>query len=222
MKIYHGSEKVIENPQCSFGNIHNDYGQGFYCTESEALAKEWACQQNKDGYANCYELNADDLKVLNLSDLKYNILYWLTILMQNRIFVPRSVIGSQNLDFLTKNYLLPYKNYDLIYGYRANDSYFSYAADFLENALPLQSLANAMKLGSLGLQVVLISKKSFKNLQYVESIKASKEKYYPLYKARDTKARDLYFNEQRKFQPKESIFLIDIIRKPELLNEIHI
>ena len=40
--LFHGSEKVIEHPVFGAGKKHNDFGLGFYCTESEALAKEWA------------------------------------------------------------------------------------------------------------------------------------------------------------------------------------
>lgn len=34
--LFHGSEKVIEHPVFGAGKKHNDFGLGFYCTESEA------------------------------------------------------------------------------------------------------------------------------------------------------------------------------------------
>jgi len=40
MKIFHGSKKIIEKPQFGVGKIHNDYGRGFYCTESLEIAKD--------------------------------------------------------------------------------------------------------------------------------------------------------------------------------------
>lgn len=54
MILYHGSEKIIETPVYGKGNLRNDYGRGFYCTESEELAKEWACSNHRDGFANVY------------------------------------------------------------------------------------------------------------------------------------------------------------------------
>lgn len=159
MILYHGSDKQIQTPEWGKGNPRNDYGQGFYCTESLELAKEWACQKNTDGYANQYELNTQGLNVLDLSQEQFNLLHWLTILMQNRVFSPKSPIGKQNLQFLTDRFHLDYQQYDIIRGYRANDSYFSFASDFLENIIPVQNLASSMKLGSLGLQTVLKSKK---------------------------------------------------------------
>ena len=72
--LYHGSPKIIENPLFGEGKTYNDYGQGFYCTEYLELAKEWACTNDNKGYANKYELNLDELKILDLSNEKYTIL----------------------------------------------------------------------------------------------------------------------------------------------------
>ena len=40
MILYHGSEKIVDVPLYGKGNSHNDYGRGFYCTESEALSPD--------------------------------------------------------------------------------------------------------------------------------------------------------------------------------------
>ena len=40
--LYHGSKDRITAPKFGFGKRHNDYGLGFYCTEAEPLAMEWA------------------------------------------------------------------------------------------------------------------------------------------------------------------------------------
>lgn len=222
MQIFHGSENIIERPQFGFGNPKNDYGLGFYCTQSNELAKEWACQKNKDGYSNCYELETKNLSVLDLSDSNFSILHWLSILMQNRVFPPKSPLGKQNLDFLISNYHIDYTEYDVIIGYRANDSYFSFASDFLENIIPIQSLATSMQLGSLGVQVVLKSKKAFETITYCNNEKADCKLYYPKYKTRDTNARKSYLENLRNQKPEESTYLIDIVRNPELLNELHL
>ena len=55
MQIFHGSEEIIKNPQFGFGNPRNDYGLGFYCTESVDLAKEGACQKNNVPFATMLE-----------------------------------------------------------------------------------------------------------------------------------------------------------------------
>ena len=42
MPLYHGSSFIIERPEFGKGNPFNDYGLGFYCTETLELAKEWS------------------------------------------------------------------------------------------------------------------------------------------------------------------------------------
>ena len=37
--IFHGSQQVVEVPEYGAGKIYNDYGCGFYCTESIELSK---------------------------------------------------------------------------------------------------------------------------------------------------------------------------------------
>lgn len=220
--IYHGSTEVIEKPVYGKGNTHNDYGLGFYCTENMELAKEWACQKNLDGYANTYSLDLTNLSVLDLSKEPINILHWISILMQNRTFSPKTPLGEQNLDFLVKHFPINYKEYDVILGYRANDSYFSFASDFLENIIPVQNLASSMKLGSLGMQVVLKSEKAFEQLQFVKSEIANKETYFSKYRERDSVARTNYLEGLRKIKPAEATYLLDIIRNPEIIDGLHL
>ena len=74
LTVYHGSNKIIKAPLFGFGNKNNDYGLGFYCTESEEIAKEWACTSELDGYTNKYTLDMKDLKMLSLTSGEYNIL----------------------------------------------------------------------------------------------------------------------------------------------------
>ena len=62
IRIYHGSEYVIEKPIYGKGSARNDYGRGFYCTQE--LAKEWACSRGTNGYANVYDLDICGLEVL--------------------------------------------------------------------------------------------------------------------------------------------------------------
>ena len=73
MTLYHGSSEIIRQPVYGKGKAYNDYGTGFYCTEHLELAKEWACTENVDGYANRYELDASGFSILNLSSGEYTI-----------------------------------------------------------------------------------------------------------------------------------------------------
>ena len=210
--IFHGSVSILEHPAFGKGKEYYDYGLGFYCTEHIELAKEWACASNKDGFANHYLLAMDGLSVLNLNAKDYSILNWLAILLDNRKFVVAEGLPQRARDYLLKNFMVEYKNYDVIVGYRADDSYFSYANDFVNNTLSLHDLGEAMRLGKLGEQLVLKSKKAFEALRFVEAIKAHRDEYYAKYKSRDEAAREKY--RQIAAQPivEKETYMVDIIR----------
>ena len=89
MILYHGSQYLIEKPFYGGGRAANDYGRGFYCTESEPLACEWAVSEKHDGFANRYEFMDDGLSVLNLNGSNYTILHWLAVLLEHRTFDTR-------------------------------------------------------------------------------------------------------------------------------------
>ena len=211
MRIYHGSKDIIKKPIFGIGKKYNDYGLGFYCTESIELAKEWAVDINRDGFANIYELDIKDLKILNLNDKKYNILHWLTILLENRIFDIHSSLAYEGREYLLKNFKINYEDYDVIIGYRADDSYFAFAQDFLNGSISYKQLNNALLLGKLGNQIVLKSKKAFNKIEFIDYIKVDKDKYYPIKENRDKLARREYFNNERNKRQKGDINIINII-----------
>ena len=210
--IYHGSDHIIEQPVRGEGKTHNDYGRGFYCTEHVELAKEWACSADSDGYANHYKLDLSGLSILNLNVPEYNILNWLAILLENRKFNVAEGLPQRARAYILENFKVDYKKYDIIIGYRANDSYFSYAGDFVNGTLSLSDLSEAMRLGKLGEQVVLKSKKSFDALTFVEAIKAPRQEYFAKYKQRDEEARGKYRQIAAKPLAESEIYVIDIIR----------
>lgn len=214
MIIYHGSKDLIKKPIYGIGNPKNDYGLGFYCTENLELAKEWACSNNEtNGYANIYEIHLDNYKVLDLRKKEYTILNWLALLLKFRTFDINKPIASQAKDFIIKNYLINIDNYDIIIGYRADDSYFSFAKDFINNTITLEQLSKAMQLGDLGTQIVLKSKKAIESLKYIGYERAIHLEYYTKRVNRDKKAREQYFNNYRLNIDYQGTYIIDIIRE---------
>ena len=65
--VYHGSTQIVEVPIFGEGRKNNDFGLGFYCTESNDLAKEWAVSSLRDGFSNRYTLDTEYLNILNLN-----------------------------------------------------------------------------------------------------------------------------------------------------------
>ena len=213
LTVYHGSPVIIEKPQFGVGNPSNDYGLGFYCTETLDLAKEWACSAETDGYANKYTLDMSDLTVLSLTGGDYNILNWLAILLENRKFRIGGDVARQARAYIFENFGIDYKKYDVIKGYRADDSYFSFASAFLNNTISLSQLERAMVLGKLGEQVVAVSQKAFDAISFEEAIAAPKEIYYPKKLARDTAARDEFQKEKGRSSVLTETYILDIIRQ---------
>ena len=213
IKVYHGSDHTIEKPNNSLAKPTNDYGRGFYMTEDIELAKEWAVKQGTDGFLNEYLFDYNGLKVLNLLDGNYTVLNWIALLLNNRRFniVDDLVIDAKK--YILDNFLIDISNYDVIIGYRADDSYFSYAQSFVNSTLSIEQLSKALKLGNLGVQIVLISDKALMNLKYIESSKVKKDEYYSKYTDRDISARDKYYKTiKNKSNYKTDTFILDIMR----------
>ena len=213
MILYHGSPEIVEVPVYGKGSETNDYGRGFYCTEAQELAKEWACPTVKDGFSNKYELDLSDLKVLYLNKEGYNILNWIAILLNNRKFPKRSPIARQASKYILEEFLPDISGYDVIWGYRADDSYFSYAKDFLNNTISVNQLSQAMKLGELGEQVVLMSPKAFEKIRFLEYEIVDGSIYNPRRMDRENRARSAYLdNHGADFEISQGdLFVRDII-----------
>ncbi len=210
--LYHGSEFIVDEVKYGYGKRHNDYGLGFYCTNKIELAKEWAVDLNRDGYANIYELDLEGLKILDLSSNRYNTLHWITILLENRAFNVKNEIAYNGKKYLLENYKIDISSYDIIIGYRADDSYFTFAQSFLNNTITLRRLSEALKYGDLGMQTVLISKRAIEKIKYIESIKIDSKIYYPLRLKRNELARRRFLLNKTGEILKDDLFLSDIMR----------
>ena len=208
--IYHGSEQVVEVPTFGLGRKNNDFGLGFYCTESEDLAKEWAVSSLRNGFANRYTLETEYLNVLNLNSPDYTILNWIAVLVEHRLFSIKTPVARRAKRYLIDNFGINVNAYDLITGYRADDSYFDYAESFLNNGISVEQLARAMRLGKLGEQIVLKSKFAFDRIRYEGFDIAEKEKYYVLRKSRADGANQLYLDMLE--EEDDGLYIQDIMR----------
>lgn len=171
MIIYHGSIEIIEKPIYGYGNPHNDYGLGFYCTQNLDLAKEWATRNKTDGYVNAYQLDLKSLKVLDLTSDKYDVLNWVAILLkhkQQNMFI-RSIKDSILKPFVDK-YYIDVSKYDVVIGYRADDAYYAFPKAFIYSEITVDRLKEIYRLGELETQIVLISEKAFEQISYMDSV----------------------------------------------------
>jgi len=210
-KLYHGSSEIIEKPKYGYGKKYNDYGLGFYCTEQIQMAKEWGVGKERSGYANCYELDCTDLTLLDINGPEYCILHWLAILLQNREFDIPSGLALEAREYLIQNFAVDYEQYDTIIGYRADDSYFSFAQDFLNGTISYRQLNHAMRLGKLGQQFVLKSPKAFEQLHFIGFEQAAYQEWYVKKMTRDRLARREYFDVERNRRQRGDLFITHIL-----------
>ena len=208
--IYHGSQRIVTVPTFGEGKKNNDFGLGFYCTESNDLAKEWAVSSLRDGFSNRYTLDTEFLKILRLNNPDYTILNWMAVLVEHRLFTIKTPVAGRAKQYLIDHFSVNVNAYDLIVGYRANDSYYDYAEAFLNNGITVEQLSRAMQLGKLGEQIVLKSKFAFSKIKYEGFEPAEKDIYYVLRKARDDDANRTYFSLLE--ESSDGLFIQDIIR----------
>lgn len=194
--LYHGSSEEKFTPRYGFGDDKHDYGKGFYLCFDENLAKEWAvCSSEGNGYLHKYELNTNGLSVLYLNQ-KYSVLNWLAVLALHRK-ADDTKRYNVNSEKLIKKYLpKDIDKYDVIVGYRADDSYFSFAKNAIKNNIDISLLERIMKTGNLGYQVFIQSEKAFEHLieidknndGYFEEVDF--DEYFIKYDERDHQARE--------------------------------
>ena len=208
--LFHGSKKIVEAPTFGEGKKTNDFGLGFYCTETEELAKEWAVSSLQDGFSNRYTLDTEYMNILNLNSPEYTILNWIAVLVEHRIFSIKTPVARRAKSYLIDNFGINVNAYDLITGYRADDSYFDYAESFLNNGISVEQLAKAMRLGKLGEQIVLKSQFAFSRIKFEGFDVAEKEEFYVLRKSRDDEANQLYL--EMLEEDNDGLYIQDIIR----------
>ena len=208
--IYHGSKQIVEVPTFGLGRKSNDFGLGFYCTESNDLAKEWAVSSLSDGFSNRYTLDTEYLSILNLNSPDYTILNWIAVLVEHRLFSIRTPIARRAKQYLIEHFGINVNAYDLITGYRADDSYFDFAEAFLNNTITVEQLSRAMRLGKLGEQIVLKSQFAFSKIKFEGFEVAEKDRFYVLRKARDDEANQTYLDIQE--EEGDGLYIQDILR----------
>lgn len=220
--IYHGSKDRIEQPVFGGGKLYNDYGRGFYCTEHMDMAKEWAVNWDHDGYSNQYIIDTEGLRLLNLNDVQYCTLHWLAVLLKHREFDVTAPLAVEAKSYLLEHFLLEVEEYDLICGYRADDSYFSFAQDFISGTISYRQLQNAMHLGKLGEQIVLKSERAFQQIRFVECDSALRSEWLARKQLRDQNARRAYFDVERNKRQRGDLYITRILDEEMKADDIRL
>ena len=176
IKVFHGSDHVIESPRYLGGKPDNDYGNGFYTTEYEERAKSWAALNGspQKSIANVYDLDLSGMNVLDLNAC--GVLAWIAEVAANRGTNQEasSVVGKR----LVELYRPDCGECDIIKGYRADDSYTQIVEAFLLNQINIYEVERLFYKGSLGNQIFLKSEKAFQNIKWIEAYEVCMSEEY--------------------------------------------
>jgi len=158
MRVFHGTNIVIEQPKIINRFKTLDFGEGFYTTENENQARDFAvkvcARRNPSLYpvVNCYEFNEDLNK---FSVLKFDAPdeKWLDFVVERRKGIALS------------------KKYDLIIGAVANDDVFGTIILYEAGQLDKESAIKNFKIKKLYNQVVFCNEFVLDSLTFIKSYK---------------------------------------------------
>lgn len=189
--LYHGSAAKSVTPSFGLGDDRHDYGRGFYLTDDESLAREWAvCRpENTCGWVHAFRLADAGLKVLDFQQL--GVLAWMAELMKHR-----EAGRSRRFTMLSQRFVEKYgvdsSDCDVIRGWRANASYFYIVTEFVHDEIDVDILEELLMLGGLGIQYCLKSRRAFDAVKNVDGFpqRVDYATFNAKYALRDRAARD--------------------------------
>jgi hypothetical protein len=155
MKLYHGSNIVIEIPNLKFSRKELDFGIGFYTTTNYEQAVQFSEKvvERKKGskIVNIYDFDIENLqkfKVLEFMEINKK---WLDFVSDNRNSIP-----LQN-------------NYDIIIGPVANDDVFRTLLLYFAKELDVNETLSRLKIKKLFNQYVFKNDIVLKQLNFVKA-----------------------------------------------------
>lgn len=151
MRVYHGSNQIVEKPRILEPKHTTDFGRGFYTTESEKQAEEWAVKikgrrKTAHAYVSEYEYEGSDDIVVIIFDGPTE--EWFDFVHSNRV---------DNIEH----------DYDIIIGPVADDSVYETIFSYEAGLLTKEQAITALKAAELDGQVLFHTDKSLECLRYL-------------------------------------------------------
>ena len=156
MIVFHGTNVVIEQPKIFNRFKTLDFGEGFYTTENEMQARDFAakvCQRRTPAHypiVNCYEL-IEDFSRFSILKFETPNEKWLDFVVERR-----------------KGIILTEK-YDLIIGPVANDDVFGTIILYETGQIDKESALKRLKVKDLYNQMTFCSELALSSLTFIKS-----------------------------------------------------
>lgn len=155
MKLYHGSNTVIERIELSKCKPFKDFGKGFYLTEIREQAKQMAKRTSAiyGGESVVTEFKFDEtaLNALVVKTFEEPGEEWALFIMANR----------------DRNKVHPIHSYDIVIGPVADDTIATLFRNFDDGIIDLQMLVNGLKYKKVSSQYLFHSAEAIKYLQRI-------------------------------------------------------
>ena len=153
MKLYHGSNMVVEKPEVNAGRRALDFGVGFYLTSNREQAERWARavarrRQSGDAILNCFEVDKGNFGLLKVLEFSGPNSDWLDFVVSNRKG------SSERLAF------------DLVIGPVANDSTMPVIDDYMDGRYTKEEAIVRLLPQKLTDQYAFVSEKSLSILVF--------------------------------------------------------
>lgn len=132
-------------------------------------------------------------------------------MLRNREFDVPSGLALEAKDYLQRSFAVDDAESDVIIGYRADNSYFYFAQNFINGTISCRQLNNAMHLGKLGQQFVLKSEWAFDRIKFLGYEPAQSDEWYAKKMLRDQTTRREYFDVERNKRQRGDLYMTQIL-----------
>lgn len=144
MKLFHGSNIILEKPKILQNGYYKDFGYGFYCTQFEKQAKRWALTKRKNQIVNQYNyIENPDLKIKIFSEMTEE---WLQFIVDCRS-------GKSH-------------SYDIVEGAMADDTIWDYIEDYVSTRISKAAFWELARFKYPTHQIVFCTEKALDTLQF--------------------------------------------------------
>lgn len=155
MKLYHGSNTIIEQIELSKCKPFKDFGQGFYLTEirgpAEQMAKRTSAIYGGEPVVTEFEFDETALNALLVKTFEASGEEWALFIMANR----------------DRNKAHPIHCYDVVIGPVADDIIATLFRNFNDGIIDLQMLVNGLKYKKVSSQYLFHSAEAIKYLRRI-------------------------------------------------------
>ncbi len=146
MKVFHGSNQIVEEPKIIVGKFTKDFGYAFYCTKMVEQAEKWA-RRNSSAVINVYEyIENPALKIKIFDEMDDE---WLDMIIGCRAGIAH--------------------NYDIVIGPMADDRVYNFVAGVIDGTIPREVFMVYAKFMHPTHQIAFCTEEALKTIQFVEA-----------------------------------------------------